>query len=133
YLGLDLFEACQCSNVGRCRHRQGITHRCPLDFLDSGDHEPDFTRTQDACFMASRREDTNAVDYMRFANCLGNDLVTLLERSLLDPNQRDHTQIVIKPGIDNERLQWCLGVAFGWWNKTHDLFQNLDDAKAGFG
>jgi len=47
---------------------------------------------------------TNLVHLMLLANGSGDDAVTDGDTALYDPNQRDDTQIVVEPGVDNKSL-----------------------------
>ncbi len=53
--------------------------------------------------------------------------------ALHDPHQRDHTEIIVEPGIDDQRLQ-LVGIArLRRRNAFDDRFEHIDDVQTGLG
>lgn len=70
---------------------------------------------------------------MRAAGGHHQDLAARLDLALHHAHQRDHAQVVVEPGVDDQRLQ-LVGVArFGRRNALHDRFQHQIDVEAGLG
>src|SRR3990167_6725449 len=61
------------------------------------------------------------------------DFILGLESAVEHPHQHDDADIVIKPGIDDERLERCVRIALGWRDTRHYGFQHILHALAGFG
>jgi hypothetical protein len=56
-----------------------------------------------------------------------------LQRAVHHPHQGDHADIVVEPGIDDERLQRAVRVALRRRNPFDQLFEELRDTEPGLG
>ena len=45
----------------------------------------------------------------------------------------DHAAIGVEPGVEDQRLQAAVGIAFGRRNALHDGFEHVGNALAGLG
>ena len=59
------------------------------------------------------------------------DLVVDLERAVEDAHQRDDADVVVEPGVDDQRLQRRVRIALGLRNAFDELLDQLLDALAG--
>ncbi len=94
-----------------------------MDVFDAGDDEAHFTGFEICCGGVLGREDAHTVDLVDFAGGFYQHLVAFLDAPVAYPHQRYHTQIIIEPGIDDQRLQWRLDLT-GW--RRDDLNQTLE-------
>ena len=60
-------------------------------------------------------------------------LVLRTDDAVDDSNERDDAHVVVKPAVDDERLQRSIFVAFGRRHVAHDALENIVDAHAGLG
>ena len=79
------------------------------------------------------REDTNAVHLMHLAGGLHQHLVALLYATVAYPHQRHHTQVVVEPGVDDQRLQRRLDITGGRRNHCDQTLEHLVDAHSALG
>ena len=77
-----------------------------------------------------RREAAELVDQVRAARRHDADLVVHLQRAVDDAHQRDDADVVVEPGIDDQRLQRRLGIALRLRNAFDELLDQLFDALA---
>ena len=66
------------------------------------------------------------VDMMRI-------LSPVFQRAIHHPHQRDHTDVVVEPGVDDERLERAVGIALGRRDALDQRLQQLGHALAGLG
>ena len=52
---------------------------------------------------------------------------------MFDAHQRDHTQIIVKPRVDDQRLQRCARVTFRRRNAFNQRLQQVGDTEPGLG
>ncbi|PRD36405.1 UNVERIFIED_CONTAM: hypothetical protein NCL1_08904 [Trichonephila clavipes] len=132
-LRLDLLEAGQHFHAGRGRQRQRVADRRAEDVLDAGDDEADLASLQQTGFGVLGREHADAGDQVRLTRALDQDLVALLHPAVLDAHQRHHAQVVVEPGIDDQRLQRRGAVADRRRDARDQRLQHVDDTQAGLG
>ncbi len=70
---------------------------------------------------------------MHLAGGFHQHLVALLDPAVTHAHQGNHTQVVVEPGIDDQRLQWRLDLAGRRRNGGDQAFQHLVDAHAALG
>ena len=54
------------------------------------------------------------------------------QRAVHHAGQHDHAAIGIEPGIENQRLQRCFGIALGRRQAMHDRFEHIGHAQSCF-
>ena len=128
HLRLHFFEARQCVDIGRRGVRQRIADRRPLNFLDTRDDKAHLAGAQAITFGMFWRKNTNAVDQLRLADRLGDDLVALFDRAVLDTYQRHNAEIIVEPRVDDQRLQRRLDFTLGRRNQLDQLLQQILNA-----
>ena len=112
---------------------QGIAHRCPVNILDAGHHEAHFARLQHIALEPLGGKYTDRIDLVTLADGFGNDLVALAQSTVFNPHQGHHAQVIIKPGVDYQRLQRRLPVALRGGNPPHQRFQRILDSQSRLG
>lgn len=80
-----------------------------------------------------RGEDTDAVDQVHLPGGLDQNLVALLHAAMAHTHQRDHAQVVVEPGVDDQRLQRCIDLAGRRRDGLHQAFEHLVHAHATLG
>ncbi len=133
HLGLDPLEAGQHLHVGGVGQGQGVAHRRAMDVLDTGDDEAHLTGLEVGGGGVLGIENTDAVDLMHLAGGFHQHLVALLDPAVTHAHQRDHTQVVVEPGIDDQRLQRRLDLAGRRRNGGDQALQHLVDTHAALG
>ncbi len=120
----------------RCRvagQGQGVADRRTVHVLDAGGDPTHFTCTQRRQHLALRGEHADVVDLVVAAGGHHLQLVTGLDLALHHAHQRDHAQVVVEPGVDDQRLQ-LVGVArLRRRDAVHDRFQHVLHVQAGLG
>ena len=132
-LRLDPLEARQDLDVRRVVQGQRIAHRRAVDILDTGDDEAHLARLQVDGLGVLRSEYPDAVHLVDLAGGLHQDLVALLHPTVLHPYQRDHAEVVVEPGVDDQRLQRRLDLAFRGGDGGHQALQHLQHAHPALG
>ena len=84
---------------------QRVAHRRAVNVLDARHHKAHLTGLQGVFFDALGGENTQAVDLLDLADGFRHDFVPLAQGALLDADQRHNAQVVVEPGIDDQRLQ----------------------------
>ena len=132
-LGLDFLKARQ--RLGRTvdRGRDGVAHASVFEFLDARNDEAHFARGKGIADLGLGREDAHLFNEVRGARCHEADLVLGTDRAVDDSHERDDAHVIVKPAVDDERLQRCVGVALGRRHVAHDALENVVDAHAGLG
>ena len=104
----------------------GVADRRAVDLLDAGDHKADFAGLQ-LRRGSSRlgREDTDLVHLEIPAGRHDLDLLPLAQRALHDAHQRNHAQVVVEPGIDDQRLQRRVRITLRRRNARDQLLQQI--------
>jgi len=132
-LRLDFLEAWQHFDLRGRGQGQGVTDRGTVDVLDAGDDEAHFAGLQVGGLGVFRGEHAHAVDQVHLAGGLDQDLVAFLDAAVAHAHQRDHAQVVVEPGVDDQRLQRRLDIAFRRGDGLYQALENLVDAHAALG
>ncbi|MNZ64179.1 hypothetical protein D3C78_823450 [compost metagenome] len=132
-LRLDALEARQHVHVRRVGQSQGVANRRAMDVLDAGDDEAHFAGLEVGHLGVLRGEYADAVHLVELAGGLHQDLVALLHPAVLHAHQRDHAQVVVEPGVDDQGLQRRLDLTDRRRNDLDQLFQHVDHAHAALG
>ena len=78
------------------------------------------------------REDADSIDLLHFADTLRDDAILYGDFSLDNANQRDNAQVIIEPGVDNQRLQRFLAPVFRGRDDFNNLLEQLTHAQTTF-
>ena len=127
---LNLLEARQGFRRLLVLERDGVAHGRAIDFLDAADDEADVAGSELARGHGLRREAAELVDLVRPARRHDANLVADLQCAVEDAHQRDDADIVVEPGVDDERLQRRFGIALGLRNAFDETLDQLFDALA---
>src|SRR5690606_24074093 len=111
----------------------GVAHRRTVDVLDAGDDEADFARFQRFAGHRFRREVAELVDQVGAPGGPHADLGPGAQRAIHDAHQRYDADVVVEPGVDDERLQRRIRVAPGRRHATDQLLEQLGHVLAGLG
>src|SRR5690606_22081965 len=133
HLRLHLLEAGEHFHIRSAGQGQGVTHRGAVNVLDASDDEDHLARLEIHGFGVLGVEHADAVDLMHLAGGLHQYLVALLDPALLDPDQRHHTQVIVEPGVDDQRLQRRLDFALGRRNHLDQPLQHIFHPNAALG
>src|SRR6185437_8408169 len=115
------------------RQRQRVADRRAVHVLDRRAHETDFTRAKFVGPGALGREHANLLHLVRAAGRHHQQLVARLDLALHHAHQRHHTEVIVEPRVDDQRLQ-LVGIArLRWRNACDDRLQHLDYVLAGLG
>ena len=101
--------------------------------LDAGDDVTDLARREFCHRPLLRREHTDLLHEIIAAGRHKADLVLGFKPPVHHPHQRYRAEIIVEPGIDDERPQRRRGRTLRRRNVAHDGFENVGDADAGFG
>ena len=112
---------------------KGVTHRRAVYVLYACHDETHLARLQNVALLTLGGENPNSIHLMSLTNGFGDDLVALAQLAMLYPHQRNHAQIIVEPGVNNECLQGCVPVALWRWNTLHQTFQCIFNTQPGFG
>src|SRR5690606_998159 len=132
-LWLDPLEARQHFDIWGSGQGQGVAYRRPVNVLDTSDDEAHLAGLEVGGTGVLRVEHAYAVDLMRLASGFHQHLVAFLDPPVADPYQRDDAQIVVEPGVDDQRLQRCIDLASGRRNRGYQALQNIVYAHAALG
>src|SRR5690606_21291171 len=92
-----------------------------------------FTRAQRRGFLALGGEHADLVDLVGAAGGHHQHLGAGLDLALHHAHQRDHAQVVVEPGVDDQRLQLVAVAALRWRDAVHDRFRHLLHVEPGLG
>ena len=108
--------------------RNRIAHLGMLELFHTGDDETNLTRFEHFNRNRFRCEYPNllAVVYGTVSHQL--NTFFLFKLAIHDTHQHHHAHVVIKPRVDNQRLQSVVDVAFGWRHAMNNRFQNFFNA-----
>ena len=134
HLGLHFLEARQHRRfLGVLLMDDGVAHRRAMDVLDASHHKAHVTGFENVGVFRLRVENTHLVRIPGLAGGLDHDLVTLAQGAFGNAHQRDHAQVVIEPGVDDQRLQRRFPVPLGGRNLADQIFQHVFHAHAALG
>ncbi len=112
---------------------QGVADRRAVHVLDRRGDPAHLARRQPAGNLALGREHAHRVDLVVAAGGHDQQLVAGLDLALHHAHQRDHAQVVVEPGVDDQRLQ-LVGVARDRRrDAVDDRLQHLFHVQAGLG
>ena len=124
HLRLHFLETGKRRGGGLARVRDGVADMRVAQLLDAGDDETDFARRQLVAAARLRREHADLLDQMGRAGGHHQDLVLRPDQAIDDANQNHDADIVVEPGIDDQRLQRRSRIAF---RRRHALDDALED------
>lgn len=104
-----------------------------MNVLDAGDDEAHFAGLQICRGGVLGVEHAHAVDQVNLAGGLDQNLVALLDAAMTHAHQRHHAQVIVEPGVDDQRLQWRLDVAGRRRNGLYQALEHFIDAHAALG
>src|SRR6056297_2677896 len=108
-----------------------VSNRRTVHCLDTGGNKTDLPTAEDVSACALRAENPDLVGLVLLSRRHDPDLLTATQLALLDPDQRVDPEIVIEPGVDDQRFQRPFFGILGWRNPCHDGFTNLLNALTG--
>jgi hypothetical protein len=104
-----------------------------LEFLDAGDDETDLAGGKLGARQRFGREHADVFHQIVGARRHQPNLVLLLQHAIDDANQHDDADVVVEPGINDQRLQRRVFIAARRRNVLHHGFQHVDDAQPALG
>ena len=110
-----------------------ITDRRPINFLDASDDKTDLTGAQAFAHEPLRRKHTDLIDEVRSTGRLYQDALTTIETAVDNAHQRHDAEIIVEPGINDQGLKGCLGIACRRRHQLHQLLEQRVNALARFG
>ena len=131
--GLDFFKAGQRLDGGIGLIGDGVADFCVGHVLDVGDQEADFAGPQFFHFHRLGSQDAEGFHFEHASIPHQADFLSLADGPFEDPGQHDHAAVRIEPGVENQRLQPVIRIAFGRRHALHDGFENVGHALAGLG
>jgi hypothetical protein len=112
---------------------QRVADRRAVTSLIAGVDPAHFAGAELVELLALGREHADVVDFVRAAGRHHQQLVAGLDLALHDAHQRHHAEVIVEPGIDDQRLQ-PVGIArLRRRNAGDDRLQHLDHVEAGLG
>ena len=129
---LDRLESRQWSFGPVLRVGQSIAHRRAVNLLDAGGDETDLATAETGGSSALWREDADLVGVMFLTGRHHADLFAFAQLALLDPDQRVDAEVVIEPGIDDQRLERAFAM-FRRRNAIDDRLEYIGNPHAGLG
>ena len=115
-----------------CR-RQRVTDRGPVDILDAGNDISDFASSQPVAVFHFGRERPNTIGRVRAGRRHDFDLAALAETAIDNAHKRYNTDIIIKPRINDQCLQWRIHIAFRRRNSLDNGVEQFRYAIPGLG
>ncbi len=112
-LRLDVLKARQRFVRRFAGHGQGIADRRTVNVLDTGNDETDLTGIQRGALSRFGRKHADLGHRMTLTGRHNGDRLAGLKCAIDNTHQRDHPQIIIEPGINNQCLQRRARVALG--------------------
>ena len=122
HLRLNLGEPGKLFDVLMAGVHQRVADRSAFDILDAGHDIAYFSGTQYIPRMTFRCEVADFVNAVHFATRLDDNSFAFPDLSLNDTDERNNTQVVVEPGIDDKRLQRRLYVTARCRDALDDLF-----------
>src|SRR5690606_13447219 len=132
-LGLDLLETSQRRHFGGTGVSDGIAHGRAVNVFDTGNDETYLTRFQFFQLGQFGAEHSHTVNNLYLADRLGDDLVFETQRALHNPHQRHNAEVIVKPGVDDQRLQGGIHITHLRRYQTDQLLQYVFHPHAGLG
>src|SRR5476649_1051534 len=104
-----------------------------MDVLDAGDDETYFASFQVNGSGVLGVEYTDAVHQVDLAGGFDQNLVAFSHTAVAYANQGNNAQVVVEPGVDDQRLQRIFVVAGRCGNGLDQALEHFVDAQAGLG
>ena len=131
--GLDFFEAGQGLKGGSGLVRNRVADFRVSHILAVRHQKPDLTRSQFIHLYRLGSQNTEGFHFQHASIPHQANFLSFAERAFKDPRQHNDPAIRIEPGIEDERLQPILRVAFRWRHSLHDGFQDIRHSVASLG
>ncbi len=128
YLGLRFLEARQRHRGRLGGERDRVADVRIAQLLDAGDHEAHGAGRELPACARLRREHADLLDQMRGAARHQQNLVARSKYAIEHAHQHDHADVVVEPGVDDQRLQRRVRISLRCGDALDDAFQNLVDA-----
>ena len=97
---------------------------------------PGTTSKRAAKLAATKRLRREHTDLLAQVGCTGGHQTNLFLRfqhAIDNANQHYHTDVVVEPGVDDQRFQRCIRIALGRGYARDDSLEDVLDAKTGLG
>ena len=133
HLGFDFLKTRERSLSRILCERKRIAHARFLEFLDTGYNKTHFAGLKTITHLRLGRKYAHLLDEMSGSGSHQHHLVLRTNDTVDNAYQRDNTNIVVKPAVDDQCLQWSLFVTGGWRHIAHDALENVIDTHAGLG
>ena len=104
-----------------------------MNILDTGDNKAHLTGFQVSGGGVLRVKHANAIDQVDLAGGLHQHFVTFLDSTMANAYQGNHTEVVIEPGVDDQRLQWRLNVTGRCRDRVHQTLEYFINTQTCFG
>ncbi|MNG89131.1 hypothetical protein D3C79_479860 [compost metagenome] len=132
HLWLHFFKAWQHFVCWLASQRQGIAHWRAEDIFNGADQPAHFATVQHVAIDTFRGENPQTVGVISLASTHDLNFIALAQGAVFHPDQGDNAKVVIKPGVDDQRLQRSIRITFWWRDITHQTLQHFRHANAGF-
>ncbi len=113
--------------------RNSVADTGVLQFLDTSNDEADLSCSQRFTCLRFWRKDANALSQMLRAGCHQQNLFLWTQGPVNDAHQHHNTDIIVEPGIDDQRLQRRLGVPLRRRHLGNHGFEHFTYAQASLG
>ena len=132
HLALCFFKTGECLFGRFGGISDGITDAGVLQFFNTGNNKAHLPGGKLRPRLRFRRKHTDLFNQMVGTGRHQTDFVFRFNRAVNHANEHNDADIVIEPGINNQRLKRSGGIALRSRNTLNDAFENLIDAHAGF-
>ena len=109
--------------------RDRVTDPCVGYGLDAGDQVPDLARPQGRHGHERQAEYAGLLHLVRRAVPPEPDGLACLETAFVDPHVDDDTTVHVVVGIEDQGLQWRIGIPRRWRNSLDDGLAQLVDPR----
>ena len=133
HLRLDFLEAGQRLRSGPVSQGDRVAHFGSLDILDARDDEPYFARRKLFSWLRFWRKHTDLFAQMHGTGRHQLDFILRLQAAVHYPHQHHYADIVVEPGIDDQRLERSFGITFGRRDARNNGLENVVHAEATLG
>ena len=112
---------------------QRIADRCAVHVLDRRADPADFACTQRVLRQAFWREYANRIDIVAAPGRHHEQLVARPDLALHHAHERNDAEVIVEPGVDDQRLQAVRVAWFRRRNARDDRLEHFDHVEAGLG
>ncbi len=130
---LDVFKAGQLGGGGPSVVGDGVADLGVADGLDGGGKEAHLAGQQFADLHRLGAKHAHRLDFKRLPIGHQANALALAHHALHHAHQHDDAAISIEPGVEDQRLQWSVGVAGRRRQPFNDGFEDFVNALAGLG